>query len=107
MKRLKSYIKFVEGCTFLDESFKEELLSYLEDALSDKETSWEYQRLQSEGRILPQGFSCVDSSDGKNLLIFHPKGRGITHDVSHEYGHSQEAEAALAAMKGGSDEQNA
>jgi len=45
----------------------------------------QYVELESDGRILPQGFSCVESSGNKNLLMFHPKGRGITHDVNQKY----------------------
>ena len=37
-----------------------------------------------DNRILPQGFSCVESSDGKSLYIFHPKGNKLMLEANHE-----------------------
>ena len=50
-----------------------------------------YRDIESAGRVLPPGFSCVESTAGKNLLVFYPKGRGITHAVVHDYSPSQKA----------------
>jgi len=44
---------------------------------------------ERDGRILPKGFSCLDGSNSKNLLIFRPKERGIQHDIYHNYSASQ------------------
>ena len=52
MERLKDYIDFIMSRTFLDELFKEELLSYLDDALSDKEALWEFYSLQKDERLI-------------------------------------------------------
>jgi hypothetical protein len=40
-----------------------------------------YEDAEEQGRILPIGFSCVDVS-GKNLLIYHPRERGVQHDIA-------------------------
>lgn len=43
----------------------------------------ELAKAKAENRILPEGFSCVESCDDKTLYVFHPEGKRVTSGINH------------------------
>lgn len=53
-----------------------------------------YKDAENEGRILPNGFSCVELSDGINVAVFYPQGKGVMSEIRQAFTVSEAAEAA-------------
>lgn len=55
------------------------------EGVTDEEVAEALERpkAKAENRILPEGFSCVESCDDKTLYVFHPEGKRVTSGINH------------------------